>query len=49
MPFLDSENDARGAKKGNKSRVLHNAIVVLLVTYRYKRDTIKVERQTKHA
>ena len=43
-PFLDSENDARGAKKGNKPRVLHNAIVVLLATYRYKHDTSKVER-----
>ena len=49
MPFLDSENDARGAKKGNKPRVLRNAIVVLLATYRYKRDTIKVEWQTKNA
>ena len=44
MPFLDSENDACGAKKGNKLRVLHNAIVVLLATYRYKHDTSKVER-----
>ena len=44
MPFLDSENDARGAKKGNKPRVLHNAIVVLFATYRYKHDTSKVER-----
>ena len=44
MPFLDSENAARGAKKGNKPRVLHNAIVVLLATYRYKQDTSKVER-----
>ena len=44
MPVLDSETAARGAKKGNKPRVLHNAIVVLLATYRYQQDTSKVER-----
>ena len=37
MPFLDSEVGARGA---NKPRVPHNAIVVLLATYRCKRNTI---------
>ena len=40
MPFLDSEDGARGAKKGNTPRVPHDVIVVLLATYRYKRDTI---------
>ena len=44
MPFLDSENAARGAKKGNKPRVLHNAIVVLLAMCRYKRGTRKVNQ-----
>ena len=43
-PFWTQKTTRAEPKKGNKPRVLHNAIVVLLETYRYKRETIKVER-----